>query len=317
MKNLIFFGNAPGKFIDDFITINNELFIKNDIIIHRYLNHDSFISSFNNSEINLKLKSIIVLLYCEDIEQTNRNRYHKANYSEVIKFESDIPKYFINYQILHNTKLGEILGEKIKTNNLFSKNGILCPPIINEFSDGTSVFQNEMSRSGGLIKIITSKSDFDKTKYNTEFIDSTYRYNGEKYYTTIRFLCVGEVICSIKIGFRNVKENNPSVHSRTTPLNPELINSYYLNHIKSRMKDFELICNKIFNILGLGFYAHDFILSENGDIYLLESMFKAHNRIWFNHTESISDKLVLLSNTNEELFNKMGQAFISKIREGG
>ncbi len=312
-KNILIFGNAPGKFQDKLLTLNEDIFKYNNINIYRCLDINSFNAIIKNKKIDMDQKYVILLAYCEDEHQPKKAPTHEKNIVNIYEFVKLIPKYFSKYKIIHDINLGNIIGNKIKTNNHLSNNGILCPKIINNYSNRDLIFQNEISNSGTPVKIIKSKNDFNFKKYNTEFINSTYNYNNNNYYTSIRFVCVKGDIASIQLRFRNVNENNPSVHNKNTPLDADLINSYYYDKVYHRMDEFRKVCSKIGNILGMGFYAHDFILSSDNDkLYLIETMFKAHDRTWFSRINPISNELVIDGN-EDVVFKRMGQFLIKNI----
>lgn len=137
---------------------------------------------------------------------------------------------------------------------------------------------------------MNSGKKINQKKYNTEFIDTYFEYNGEGYYASIRTMCVEGIITDIYLRFRNSKENNPNVHNTNTPLDADLQNFYYDTKIKPNLKQLEDLCSKVGNLLKLGFYAHDILLcNKTSQFYLIEVGFKFDNTAtWKNY---ISGKL--------------------------
>ena len=222
-------------------------------------------------------KIYILPIYCEDVEL---KRIFKIELAYQVE---GICKPYPNCTVFHGSVLGEILGDKAKTNKFLTEHGIRCPLIVTNKTDKT-VFVNEANSSHAVTKIISAFGEINPKTYNTEYIDTSFDFDGHKYYASIRAMCIKGIITDIFLRFRNVTENNPNVHCDNTPINPELQNFYFNDILTPNMPQLKEICHNMGDLFGFGFYGHDLLLqSETGQIYVAESSFKFDNIImWKN-----------------------------------
>lgn len=296
---IFFVGNANGKVKEHFFKITEPIFIKNNISMERFFSIDEFLKKYKYENNELK---IIINIYHEDT----------LNYNDFTIMEK---KLYKNDILIHPTKLGIIVGSKKNTNIFLSEKNILCPKIIDKTDKNLVVFENENNTSGANVRLLYENDVLNHKKYNTEFIDTLYKHNNELYYSSIRTLCVGNEIVAVFLRFRNVKENNPSVHCKDTPLISSLINSYYEEVIIPNIGNLTKICENIGNVLGLGFYAHDFAYSfKDNDFFLLETGFKLHDSTHSNKVKSISKKLNFITD-DTKICESVANTFIKKIKK--
>lgn len=307
-KPIYFVGTASGKFLDEFLEINKDVFSENGYQTKRYPDSDSFRKAIEKKQVDVNDDPVIVNIYCEDNElKGNRIRkdFDAFNVDELVNS-------FNNPFLVHSTKLGLIIGSKKDTNELLSAKGISCPKLIKSNTYDKKVFQNEKHSSGKKTKVIAPGATLNNDKYNAEFIDTRYNYNGELYYCSIRAHCVGKEISSVYLRFRNTNDDDASVHNKDTPLLPELINSYYYDKIVPNYDKLKKMCQDIGEVFGLGFYTHDIALYNN-EFYLLESGFKMHEDRWCERIYPIKNKIVVDADLNL-IMKKLAYEFVRQLK---
>lgn len=228
-------------------------------------------------------KIFIFPIYCEDKELKRTFKIELA-----LQVES-FCKNYNNCTVFHSSHLSEILGDKYKTNLFLTSKGIRCPKIIEDTSYNKEVFVNARSASHAKTTILNNGSNINLKNYNTELIDTTFEYKGEKYYACPRTMCIQGIITDIFLRFRNANENNPNVHGGDTPMDPDLHNFYYETKILPNLDRLNEYCFKVGEAFGLGFYGHDLLLcSKTNEFYMAESSFKFDNIImWKNVLKDI------------------------------
>lgn len=301
---IYFVGENRFKFDDDFITINKKKFNNLNIGVFRYKKRKDFFNELKTIK-NPNQKTILINIYSEDLPIT----------SDIVETEERYINTFNNPKIIFPIVQGGILGNKFKTNKYLSKFGVLFPKIIEKHENDVFVFENSYLGSNKETLLLNKKNTINSEKYNTEFIDTKYVFGKKSYYASIRLLCVGGKISSIFLRFRDTIENNPNVHTRNTPLIPNLINSYYLNIILPNMNKLDNISKKIGLGLGLGFYVHDLgYSSNNNEFYVFESGFKLHDKDWVKRVKKIKNE-ILIDSDNNSIIKKLGENFIKQIYE--
>lgn len=114
--------------------------------------------------------------------------------------------------IVHPVELGRILGSKVGTNRFLSKHGLPVPRIIDQAVSDEVAFSNHAHSTQQKVHLVRPGEPLDPTRYNTNFIDTTHRFNGTDYFLYIRAYAVGEVRVATYVGCRPTAEDNPSVH---------------------------------------------------------------------------------------------------------
>lgn len=272
--NIIFAGFSPRKVSDNFFEIMRER--KSKYKFHHVLT----LKEFEKCLLNIGgEESYIFPIYCEDSDLKWANLY--VDFAEQV--ESICSKYE-NVRIFHSSFLGKKLGNKTNTNKFLSSLGIKMPKIIDS-ECGLMLFINKNEGSGSKTKISTTP---EPLKYNTKFIKSVFKFKGENYYFCPRALCIGGKINEIYLRFRHSSDKNACVHGKQTPMIADLHNSCYDQLIKPNLSQLQDICDKLGECMGLGFYAHDFLLETGSNLfYLCESSFKFDNKVWKMMNKSI------------------------------
>lgn len=175
--------------------------------------------------------------------------------------------------VVNNTNAGHIIGDKALSNRVFSAAGVQVP----EPFDGIAsklAFSNAVRGSSRDVWLINQGEPLPNGRYNVRFIDTSQDFRGNKYYVSLRAMCVGTERYAIYVRARPVSEQNPSVHARNTPLDPDLIRHLHETVVVPRQSEIDEMCSTIGKVLGLGFYAHDILPENTGKIYLSEAGFK-------------------------------------------
>jgi hypothetical protein len=175
--------------------------------------------------------------------------------------------------VYNRSEIGRIVGDKFLSNEFLSAKGVPLPRLLTKAS--TKVFSNARIGSHAAIKVVNPGEELSRDRYNTEFIDTRYEYNGSSYFAAIRALAVtGTMTCAF-VRLRPAKEDNPSVHASDTPKNASLIFHFHERLIEANESALLTLCSQLGNALGPGFYAHDILpCKETGKLYVCESGFK-------------------------------------------
>lgn len=195
----------------------------------------------------------------------------------------DIEPYKLPNDLLQNVtavfnphKIAGLIRDKKETNQFFSEHKISVPG--RNPDERTNVFSNSRFGTGARAFIIDNSRELDEERYNTQFIDTTVRFKESVYFTCIRLMCIGTCLIRIYIRARDVSENNPSVHTKNTPKDPELLDYLHEEVVTPRLEAFRTLSDRLGHLLGPGFYAHD-VLIENrtGRLFLCETGFKFYD----------------------------------------
>lgn len=298
---IVFLGIAKGtgkisrKFLQKFLNYNFDNFDAH------HCKEITRLESFLEEKTKI-YKKIIVFPFYREAPDAHLRKISKGKFStgiEIAKTAQNICKKYSNVVIFHRAEVGEIIGNKIKTNILLSENGIKCPKIIKDKSYQGKIFVNKISDSSSKSKILKNASKISENFYNTEFIDTIFEYKNEKYYSAPRIMCVGKKIIEIQIRLKNINQRNPSVHALKATIDADLLNAYYENVILPNIVFIEKICENLKSVLGFGFYNHDFLIStKTKEIYVSETGYKFDNDTWKDKTENVVN--FLKSETNRE-----------------
>jgi hypothetical protein len=175
--------------------------------------------------------------------------------------------------IFNHPDAGRQMGDKRRTNAALTAAGVAMPPL----ADGTTgpVFTNEAAGTSRHAWVVEDRSALDPERYNTAFIDTTFRFEGRAYFSTVRLLCVGPRIVHSFVGLRVADRARPSVHGVSTPLNAALYNAAYAHLFEARRDEHEAIAQGIDRALGPGFYHHDLLVpSDGGPVLVAEVGYK-------------------------------------------
>lgn len=178
------------------------------------------------------------------------------------------------FRFYNAASTGEIIGDKLLTNEAFSRAGIAVPPIAGDQATD-KVFSNARTGTGAATRVVDAGERLDASRYNTLFINTAHEYRGKLYHVALRALAItGTMICAY-VRLRPTGEAEASVHAGDTPLDPALIAYFHETLVERNRTRLTKLCEQIGEVLGPGFYAHDILPSqENGELYVCETGFK-------------------------------------------
>jgi len=90
---------------------------------------------------------------------------------------------------------------------------------------------------------------------------------------------------------RPVEDGTPNVHGVDNPLDPDLLNTIYRQHVQPRMSEIDSLCAKLGSTLGPAFYSHDILLSRDGRLPVCEVGFKFNTPAMLKHLWPVSSGL--------------------------
>lgn len=219
---------------------------------------------------------------------------------EPYKFPNDLLQ---NVTAIFNPhKIAGLVRDKKEANLFFFKHNISVPD--HNPDKRTDVFSNSRFGTGARAFIIDNLQELDEERYNTQFIDTTVRFKESVYFTCIRLMCIGTYLIRIYIRARDVNENNPSVHTKNTPKDPELLDYLHEKLVATRLEAFRALSAHLGHLLGPGFYAHD-VLIENrtGQLFLCETGFKFYDDTYEERMIGVvSDRTFLYDVSDQETY---------------
>ena len=206
--------------------------------------------------------------------------------------EYDIPEDLLKQAnaIFNSHRTAGIIRDKRKANETLSRQGIMMPSL--RIDEGKKIFSNARVGTGENAFVLEKLQEIDDGRYNAELIDTRVPFENSVYFTCVRLVCIGTRTLQIYVRARDVEENNPSVHSKDTPKNPELLEHLYGNLVAPRLEELHALGNRIGRALGPGFYGHDVLVDNNsGHLFMCEAGFKFYDHTYSNRMMNvISDR---------------------------
>ncbi|MDE0405207.1 MAG: hypothetical protein OXI53_07820 [Nitrospira sp.] len=237
----------------------------------------------------------------------------------------DIKPYRFPNDLLRNVtavfnphNIAGLVRDKKEANQFFFKHNISVPD--HSPDERTNVFSNSRFGTGARAFIIDNFQELDGERYNTQFIDTTVRFKESVYFTCIRLMCIGTYLIRIYIRARDVSENNPSVHSKNTPKDPELLDCLHEKLVATRLEAFRALSARLGHLLGPGFYAHDVLIeNKTGQLFLCETGFKFYDDTYEERMSGVvSDRNFLSNISDQETYaGHAASVFVSYCAEKG
>jgi hypothetical protein len=257
--------------------------------------------------------TIVILLYDEDIfARTLWIRQAVQHYEDRFVAEG------LAGLIVHKREQAEILCSKLSTNRFFAGHSIPVPEVITAEGAGTAskIFSNTVLGTKCASYILSEHDRLDEGRYNTRFIDTTFDYRGERYYVSLRTMCVGGELISILVRARNAGDGDASVHTGDTPVDSELLNAIYRDVARPRLHTISEICVTIGKALGPGFYAHDLLPESSSDRVLVsESGFKFDDKTYRARVEPLRGRLLFEAGLFGDERAKAAVALLNEVRD--
>lgn len=178
------------------------------------------------------------------------------------------------------------IAEKPITNRILADAGIDVPRMSNRAD--VQLFSNTITGSNQPTSVIAQGTAVDPARYNTELVDTRVEVDCHEYYVSLRAVCVAGRVLDLFVRCRPIEDGTPSVHSRDTPLDPDLLNTIHREHVQPRMDEIHSLCAKIGSTLGPAFYVHDILLSKDGRLPVCEVGFKFDDTTLVEHLWPVS-----------------------------
>lgn len=221
--------------------------------------------------------------------------------------------------VFNRVALGAAVARKDETNRRLSAHGVRVPRMMQNVEPGETAFSNAPGASGAEVSLVRRPGALDPARYNTAFIDTRRSFRGAEYHTTIRLMCVGGTPVAAWVRARPVEEGSPSVHSRNTPLDPDLIEHLHGTLIAGREAEFTALAERIESALGPAFLAHDLLIDrETDEIQVCETGLKFHDETYRRHTRPVAAMLPCLAPIHSPAFiENSAQAFLTACDAAG
>lgn len=215
---------------------------------------------------------------------------HLYNEENILPDEAEVKDAEAAARLVFNgLATGRIIGKKPDTNRWLSAKGVLMPSM--RLAPGATVFSNAVATTSAPAWTVSDPDHLDPSRYNTEFVDTTVTFDGNRYFTTVRLLAVGRHIVHGFVGIRPADLTRPSVHGVTTPRNAPLYNHVYQTLYLDREDQLRALAVQLNEALGPGFYHHDLLVEAGSDrIYLCETGYKFDAYAFSRHLAPIKDQ---------------------------
>ena len=217
--------------------------------------------------------------------------------------------------VVHPPDVGFAIADKLATRDLILPTGVRMPELISaEQISSLPVFSNERVGSSGAVYLQNS-GKLDPSRYNTRYIDAVYEHAGSTYHVCLRAMAVGPICVAIYLRARAVCEKNPSVHSKDTPVDPDLLNHLYCEIVLPRQSEIHAICERIGSRLGPGFYSHDIVPERaTGLLYVCETGFKFDDHTWWDRMTPLRGALACDDGRPSVSLVKSTHAFLHLVK---
>lgn len=191
--------------------------------------------------------------------------------------------------VLHHPEIGNIIGHKTTANIFLSQRGVPMPQLQTGDTATEAVFSNHNNSSGAEVFLIPKNSPLDKQRYNSRLVDTRVNYAGKDYYTTVRLMCIGKEITHAFVRARPVSDGNPSVHTKDTPIDLDLLLNLQTLLVEANKANLKILAETIATAIGPGFYSHDVLIDcQTKELYLAETGFKFDNANYLNRISNIA-----------------------------
>lgn len=255
---------------------------------------------YNNKELDINSYSIIIFNYGEDKTILDKKLYINKfinkfnNWENFINFIKKIKDIIVNknnniliynnpdyYDIITNS---QIMHDYIKTNNIpinIAYSELINDNNINNINKFPIIIHSNYQTCGNNKFICNNKKqlikNYNKLKLNNiqdisvcEYLDSYVKDIDVK--ISIRIIAINDKI----IDFYVLPSNEWNIHVKDILINKvKEANNYFKNWLDKNQLYINNLFINLFNKLGHGLYAHDFLL-HNNKLYLLELSYKSY-----------------------------------------
>jgi len=191
----------------------------------------------------------------------------------------------LGHKILHSVEYGRIVGHKVRQNKALTAAGVPMPRLIETGDQFETAFSNQVSNAHVPVQLVESADQLNPDRYNTEYVDCRYDYDGKVMNVCIRAQAIGE-----KVLFSWIRAGSePSVHTRDTPVDADMIRYFHDKLVKPNTDQIAEIAKGVKRALGVGLYAHDILpCAKTGRFFLCETNFKFYEGNYRFHMAPIA-----------------------------
>jgi hypothetical protein len=127
-------------------------------------------------------------------------------------------------------------------------------------------------------------------------------------------MCVGRICTATYLLARPVEDGDPSVHNRETLVNPAMLSDLFERIVVPRRREIDLLCAKLGDMMGVGFYSHDLLPeARTGRTLLCETGFKFDNMGTRALLLAVRDQIAFGSSIGGDEVERAARAFIGQI----
>lgn len=288
------------------------------------MTYDYFLPPFERTLASLDCK-VRHYSYGEFIFSRERDDAAILLYSEVrsqtrpaslqILEEAEVAARARNTILVNAPATGKLIADKTLTHEALSGVGIEMPKRVTGPVAAFKVFSNDNMGSHAPTYLVAPRSPLDQNRYNTEWIDARHEYEGRNYYVALRAMAVGHRCLSVFVRARPVEQGDASVHNTDTPVDADLWNFFYRTIVIPQMPAIELLCEKIANVLKLGFFSHDLLPErETGRLLVCETGFKFDDYLYRTHLMPLAGQLAAAEFLSERFPARSAELFAGELK---
>jgi hypothetical protein len=183
--------------------------------------------------------------------------------------------------VFNRAKMGTIIADKQRSLEHFTKFGVPMPP--KPSADGVT-FSNARTGTARTVSLVSGTQELDEGRYNRAMINTVQTFEGRSYHTTVRLMCVADQIVHAMVRARTVEDENPSVHSKNTPLDPKLLGHLQQKLVDDQQETLQQIARSMNDAIGPCFVAHDILFDEHSrDAFVCEAGLKFFDQTFQKH----------------------------------
>lgn len=257
-----------------------------------------------------KKNTLVVLIHSETY--LNEDAEYLERVSELERYAIE---HFGERSVIHPTRVGLKIGDKMAANQWLSAAGLPMPSLLDDKHAPTKVFSNRRVGTNTPIQLVAAGRPLNAKRYNTKFIDTTHEYNGKAYYVSLRAMGVGRRCVAAYARMRPIA-GGPSVHDADTPRDPKLINYFHQELVTKKMHELRELSDRLGKVLGIGFYAHDILPeAKTGNLYLCETGYKVDEGHLRSHLKALRAQLVFRDSLFEPFVEASAKAFLEEVAQ--
>ncbi|THD65085.1 MAG: hypothetical protein E7813_16000 [Bradyrhizobium sp.] len=250
-----------------------------------------------------------ILLYSEVRSQKN------PAFLQTIE-DAEVAARARNTLLVNAPAIGRLIADKSSTNGVLAAGGIDVPVRVPTATLHApfKVFSNENIGSSAPVQVLDPGAPLDASRYNTEWIDTRHDHNGRLYYVSLRVMAAGSQCVSVWVRMRPVEDGNPAVHNTDTTLDASLWNSLYRRIVVPQLGAIQNLCEKIANVLGLGFFSHDILPEQHSSRLLVcETGFKFDAGAYRPHLMPLFRQLIVNDFLSDSLPKRSAECFVNEL----